>query len=101
RAAEPENGYLTVSEAPAWEALERLALVPPRLAAYTFRSACGLPAHPDSPRLAAWLRAHQAELGTVVEPDLGSALVFDLSVGSPDFGGLSALEDTGRATERL
>jgi 4-aminobutyrate aminotransferase-like enzyme/Ser/Thr protein kinase RdoA (MazF antagonist) len=101
RAAEPENGYLTVSEAPAWEALERLALVPPRLAAYTFRAASGLPAHPDSPRLAAWLRAHRAELGKVVEPDLGSALVFDLSVGSPDFGGLSALEDTGRATERL
>jgi 4-aminobutyrate aminotransferase-like enzyme len=101
RVAEPENEYLTISEAPAWEALERLASVSPRLAAYTFRAACGLPAHPDSPRLTAWLRAHRDEIGPVTEPDLADALVFDLSVGSPTFEALSALEDTDRSTARL
>jgi 4-aminobutyrate aminotransferase-like enzyme/Ser/Thr protein kinase RdoA (MazF antagonist) len=101
RTAEPENPYLTVSEAPAWQALERLATVPPRLAAYTFRAACGLPACPESPAVVDWLRAHRDDIGRVVEPDLDGALVFDLSVGSPLFEALSALEETDRSTERL
>ena len=37
----PEDAYVTISEAPAWEALERLGRVHPRLAHYTFREACG------------------------------------------------------------
>ena len=38
----PDDPYVTISEAPAWDALERLAAVHPRLAHYTFREACGL-----------------------------------------------------------
>jgi len=41
-AAEPDNEYLRVSEAPACALLERLRLVHPRLALYHLRSACGL-----------------------------------------------------------
>lgn len=42
-AAEPDNAYLRVSEAPAWALLEKLRLVHPRLALYHLRSACGTP----------------------------------------------------------
>ena len=41
RTAEPDNLYLMVSEAPAWEALERMRAVHPRLAHYRLRAACG------------------------------------------------------------
>ena len=37
------DGNIEISEAPAWEALERLANVHPRLAHFTFRAACGRP----------------------------------------------------------
>lgn len=84
RATVPDNAYLTISEAPAWEALERFAAQPPRLAHYVFRDACGLAAVPSSPAVVQWLTAHPDELGPVVEADFArDALVLDLSVGSP------------------
>ena len=42
KTVKPDDPYVTVSEAPAWEALERLAKIHPRFAHYTFRAACGL-----------------------------------------------------------
>jgi 4-aminobutyrate aminotransferase-like enzyme/Ser/Thr protein kinase RdoA (MazF antagonist) len=54
----PGDPYVTISEAPAWEALAKLAQLDPDLAHSTFRNACGqlaLPHHgarPDSARAA-------------------------------------------------
>jgi Ser/Thr protein kinase RdoA (MazF antagonist) len=42
QAQEPENRYLSISEEPAWQALEKLSLIHPRYAHYTFRRACRL-----------------------------------------------------------
>ena len=42
----PDDPYVTVSEAPAWEALEKWAQVHPRFAHYAFRAACGLNVDP-------------------------------------------------------
>jgi Ser/Thr protein kinase RdoA (MazF antagonist) len=39
----PDDPYVTVSEAPAWNALERLGKIHPRFAHYTLRAACGFP----------------------------------------------------------
>ena len=44
QAQQPDNAYLSISEAPAWRLLPRLTSVPPRAAAEAFRQACGLPA---------------------------------------------------------
>ena len=41
-----DDPYITISEAPAWEALEKLARIDPRLALHSFRNACGLLALP-------------------------------------------------------
>lgn len=41
KALEPDNPYLTVSEAPAWRALARLAAVPPQQFRAVLRAACG------------------------------------------------------------
>lgn len=67
RAQVPDDPYVVVSEAPAWEALERLAAIPPRFAGYTFRRACGLPPPPEVAPLA---------------DGLATARVFDLGAGS-------------------
>src|SRR5258708_4058888 len=44
----PDDSYVTVSEAPAWEALQRLAEIHPRLAHHPVRPGCGIPAAPPN-----------------------------------------------------
>ena len=86
RRLRPEDPYVTISEAPAWEALECLAGAHPRLAHVTFRAACGLPPVPGS--AADWLRARGEHAAPVLDVDLRTtpSLVFDLGVGSPFLG---------------
>ena len=57
----PDDPYVTISEAPAWEALKRLAEVHPRLAHVTFREACGLPPVPVSSEIRSWLSGQSDE----------------------------------------
>ncbi len=99
----PDHAYLTVSEAPAWAALERLAQTSPRLFLYALRSACGLPACPRSSAVVRWLTDHADAVGAVVEPDLrkGSSLAFDLTAGSADFAEIGDPLDTTRWTEAI
>ncbi len=83
RRLKPENEYLSISERPAWDALERLASVHPRLAHYTLRAACNLPADPASAAVTAWLATVPA--APVIPADLraGAVHVLDLSIASP------------------
>jgi 4-aminobutyrate aminotransferase-like enzyme/Ser/Thr protein kinase RdoA (MazF antagonist) len=84
----PNDPYVTISEAPAWEALEKLAQVHPRFAHYAFRDACGLPAVPQSERVQRWLVSSAKSAAPILELDLRTApsFVFDLSVGSTFLG---------------
>jgi 4-aminobutyrate aminotransferase-like enzyme/Ser/Thr protein kinase RdoA (MazF antagonist) len=92
------DAYLLVSEAPAWAVLEALAGVHPRLAEGLLRQACGLPACPRSPALAAWLaEQHPAP---VMDIPPGAAAVLDLSVGSPLLDGRDT-DDTATLTRRV
>lgn len=92
----PDDPYLTISEAPAWEALERLDAVHPRFAHYGLRDACGLPPAPHGKRVGAWLRAVGPGAASVLDLDLrrGPVAPLDLSVGS------AALGADPRAVER-
>jgi Ser/Thr protein kinase RdoA (MazF antagonist) len=85
RALQPENEYLSISEQPAWAALEKLAQIHPRLAQYTLRAACDLPAVPHAEAIEQWLSAHAGGFAPVIGVDLRTAPVhvLDLSVGSP------------------
>ncbi|MBI4401702.1 MAG: aminotransferase class III-fold pyridoxal phosphate-dependent enzyme [Nitrospirae bacterium] len=98
----PDNAYLTVSEGPAWAALERLAQVSPRLFSYAFRNACGLPACPRT-TVVQWLEANSAAFGPVVAPDVrtGQYFAFDLSAGSAELAEVGDPADTPRFTEAL
>lgn len=107
RAVEPDNAYLTISEQPAWELLERLSAVPRARALYAFRAACGLPAHPDSPRVVAWLARHREEIAPLFEPDLATGLdrvplvYADWSAASTELGSPAERADVAAWTERV
>jgi 4-aminobutyrate aminotransferase-like enzyme/Ser/Thr protein kinase RdoA (MazF antagonist) len=80
--------YVTISEAPAWEALDRLATIHPRFAHYTFRAACGLDPVPQSAGVRRWLESDGRSAASLFDADLPTApsVVFDLSVGSELLG---------------
>jgi 4-aminobutyrate aminotransferase-like enzyme/Ser/Thr protein kinase RdoA (MazF antagonist) len=101
RTTEPDDAYLLVSETSAWETLEAMRSIPPRLAHYRLRAACGLTPCPRTPAIEAWLSAHRAEIGPVVDADVSQAVVFDLSVGSPVFASPAAATDTAAMTAKL
>jgi 4-aminobutyrate aminotransferase-like enzyme/Ser/Thr protein kinase RdoA (MazF antagonist) len=99
----PDDPYVTISEAPAWEALEKLASAHPRFAHYTFRDACGLPAVPQSEKVQQWLASNARSAASVLEPDLRMApsVVFDLSVGSTFLGADLSASETQNLSEAI
>src|SRR5258707_181271 len=102
-AVKPDDSYVTVSEAPAWKALERLAKIHPRFAHYTFRVACGLDAVPQSESVRKWLIGNAQSAAPVLDVDLRTApsLVFDFSVGSTFLGADPAAADPVVLTDKI
>ncbi|HEX4544065.1 MAG TPA: phosphotransferase, partial [Candidatus Acidoferrum sp.] len=99
----PDDAYVTVSEASAWEALERLDKIDPRLALYTFRAACGMQAIPKAEKIARWLQAKGKTAGAILDVDLRNApsIVFDLGVGSTFLGANPEASKTEALTEKI
>ena len=98
-----DNEYLLVSERPAWTLLEKLRAVDPALAHYLFRQACKLEPCPESERVVAWLNQNAGTFGPVIDVDLkrDTLIVFDLSVGSPEFSDPSELAETEAFTAKI
>jgi 4-aminobutyrate aminotransferase-like enzyme len=99
----PDDAYVTVSETPARAALKRLAKIHPRLAHYTFRAACGLPAVPQATRIHHWLAQNSHSAAQIIPANLreGNCLVLDLSVASPLLGADPANAVDSRLTPLL
>ena len=102
-AQEPDNEYLLVSQAPAWETLERLDATPPNLGRYRLREACGHPPCPQSARVIAALRRAAPDAAPVLDPDprVAPTVTFDLSVESGDDGGTFDPTDHAAFSQRL
>jgi 4-aminobutyrate aminotransferase-like enzyme/Ser/Thr protein kinase RdoA (MazF antagonist) len=83
-----DDPYVTISEGPAWEALESWARVHPRLAHYALREACGLAPVPQSETVRRWIASQAGRAAPVLDVDLRTApsVVLDLSVGSTFLG---------------
>lgn len=81
----PDDPYVTVTETPAWAALERLAKIHPRLAHYTFRAACGFPPVPHAKPVRDWLVQNASSAAPLIPQNLRerNCVVLDLSVASP------------------
>jgi 4-aminobutyrate aminotransferase-like enzyme/Ser/Thr protein kinase RdoA (MazF antagonist) len=86
--ARPDDPYVTISEAPAWAALEQLDTIHPRFAYYRFRQACGIEPVPGAGALAAWLTNHRDAFAPVIEADFAQRppRVLDLGIGSALLG---------------
>ncbi|HYS22837.1 MAG TPA: aminotransferase class III-fold pyridoxal phosphate-dependent enzyme [Candidatus Eisenbacteria bacterium] len=99
----PDDPYVTVSEAPAWEALERLAKIHPRFAHYTFRAACGLSPVPQGDKIKSWLEASAGSAASILDVDVRRAqsIVFDLSAGSTFLGADPGAAETPALTEKI
>ena len=97
---EPDEGYLSISQKPVRDLIEKLEGYSPELCHYTFRDACGLPAHPSAPAVSRWLAARS---GQVLPFELRSDAVhrLDLSIGSLELGGLDVVHDVERFTEHV
>ncbi len=87
RIQEPENSYLQISDAAAWKLLDQWKEVDHELAHYSFRSACGFPAHPSHEDFVAWTRKAHFDLKSLF-PTCGTdeAINLDLSVASTWLG---------------
>ena len=98
----PDDAYVTVSEEPAWKALEQLAKIHPRFAHYTFRAACGMRPVPKAERIEHWLLANR-KTGSILDVDLRTSpsLVFDLGVGSLLLGADPGASETPALTEKI
>ncbi len=99
----PDDPYVTVSEAPAWDALEALLEITPALAQAAFRQACGLPVIERAGEVVAWIEAKADVMAPVLDSDLRTepSLVFDLSVGSPLLGADPSATLTATLTDTL
>lgn len=91
---EPENEYLLISEKPAWDLLKKFRKIPPALAHYSFRGACGLEPCPDksrfsNPRFQSWVKTNAND---IVDFSNKKITHLDLSVGSLDLGNNSNFE---------
>ncbi|MFN0119148.1 MAG: aminotransferase class III-fold pyridoxal phosphate-dependent enzyme [Blastocatellia bacterium] len=100
---EPDDPYITISEAPAWRALEQLSATHPRLAHYVFRQACGLAPVPPTEQIVEWLRANADPFVSPIDDDLRAApaCVLDLGVGSLLLGADPAGYETAALNETI
>ncbi len=101
--AEPDKPYLSISESPAWDALEKLAAIPAGLAHAYFRDACDLPPCPRNAFVRSWIIQNQEAIGPILETPLTpeTSLVMDLSIGSPEIPELKVTTDTPAFTKML
>ncbi|MDR6294190.1 MULTISPECIES: aminotransferase class III-fold pyridoxal phosphate-dependent enzyme [Inquilinus] len=101
-ARDPGNDYLLISQKDAWALIDQLDTVNDAFAAYKLRAAAGLPAHPASRRVLAWLAANADRIGPICRHDLTVAenvVVLDWTQGSADLTSLDGLDSVDAKTE--
>ncbi len=100
---EPDNRYLSISERPAWNLLEKLASMPPLLFEIRLRKACELVPYPGHDNLVQWLEAHKDQFAPLLPVDLRTegCLVFDWSVGSLAMGNPEDFGDPQQSAEKI
>ena len=87
RQKEPDNKYLLISEAPAWEVLKRWRGVSKDFAHYSFRHACQFSAHPHEKTFKNWAYEHPVSLSSLF-PSIAKEQIhpLDLSVSGSWIG---------------
>ena len=99
----PGDAYVTVSEEPAWHALEQLAKIHPRFAHYTLRAACGSTPVPKAEKIERSIEEDGKAAASVLDVDVWTEarLVFDLGVSSLLLGADPGASETPALTEAI
>ncbi len=92
----PDNAYLQVSDAAAWQLLRQLRPIHPRLARAHFRTAAGRGAHPLASAYLHW--ATTAKLHPLLQLADADLRPMDLGVGSTELGPNRNFEDLATFT---
>lgn len=98
-----DDTYVTITEEPAWKALEHLAGIHPRFAHYVFRDACRLSPVLKTGRISRWLKDQATSAASLLDVDLRTARckVFDLSIGSTFLGADPKSSDSAVLSEAI
>lgn len=99
----PDNAYLQISDRPAWDLLQKLRAIPPALAHYAIREACGWEVHPQATAFVQWAQQNHQQLAPLVQADLqGERCIWlDCSVGSPELGNYADIADAELLHQRI
>lgn len=94
RQKEPDNEYLLISDAPAWEVLKRWKNTSMDFAHYSFRLACGFSAHPMEKDFLKWAADHPLPLASLF-PSIDREEIYplDLSLSGSWIGTLEEAND--------
>ena len=100
---EPDNEYLVISEAPAWQVLSHLRNIPPRYFTYCLRSSVGLEPCPSSAEVKEWIANNSNKFASPIGKSLdeSNSVIVDLSVGSTDIASPLQLADFKTFSEML
>ncbi|NCA85416.1 MAG: aminotransferase class III-fold pyridoxal phosphate-dependent enzyme [Clostridia bacterium] len=90
---EPRNAYLQISDRSAIALLKKLRTIPPALAHYTFRAACGREPCPQAAAFQRWATVFQADFAPVIHFDNKIVKPVDLSIGSLELGNNTNFKD--------
>jgi len=88
RQENPDNLYLQISDAGAWELLKKLRNIAPAFAKYSIRDACGFEAHPEARHFREWATQHRFDFRPVVQLNYSpsNTCILDLGVESTLLG---------------
>ena len=90
---EADNRHLSISEADAWNLLERLRALHPRYAHYLFRDACDRPPLPQNAAVVDWLRQQKPAPILGYALDAHNSRAVDLGLSSAFLAEVSDLAD--------
>jgi len=98
---DPDNEYLIISEAPAWQVLSHLRNIPPRYFTYCLRSSIGLEPCPSSAEVREWITKNAGKFANPIGKSLdeSNSVIVDLSVGSTDIASPLQLADIDTFSE--
>ena len=91
---EPDNVYLQVSEAKAWDVLRKWESLSPDFVHYSIRNTCGFSGHPQEAQFIKWASETELSIETLFPSRKSKdCLALDLSVSSKWLGHLSDFAD--------
>jgi 4-aminobutyrate aminotransferase-like enzyme/Ser/Thr protein kinase RdoA (MazF antagonist) len=96
----PHDPYVVISEKPAWELLGKLISIPPRLAYYRFREACGLDI-PNSKEVVKVLEKYQGQFAPLLGRPHEPFHILDFTPSSSLYSGDPRVPNTEHLTKAI